>query len=382
MIDLDNLRRTEFPWTATGEVAYLNHAGTGPLPERTVRALHAWDRVRAEPWRNTAKEQFGTLARSRELCARMIGAVPDEIAMMVNTTYGINVAASSIPLRAGEVIVTPDREFPANVYPWMALAERRGLTYRRVPYVNGLADEASLIRALDEPGVRVLSVSWVSFETGLKLDLQQLGAACRERGIYFVVDAIQGIGAAPISVRDCHIDFLACGGQKWLLSPWGTGFLYVRRELVQELVPHTVSWMAVKNSEDFTRLCDYDLNWFDDARRFEMITLPYQEFAGLNASLELFESVGWPVVHRLVADRADQLVRWAQGRSDITLVTPADPRRRAGVIAIRPADPVAASSRLHTAGVPHALREGMLRLAPHFYTSPDEIDRAVRHIGV
>jgi len=227
----------------------------------------------------------------------------------------------------------------------------------------------------------VLSVSWVSFETGLKLDLLQLGAACRERGIYFVVDAIQGIGAAPISVRDCHIDFLACGGQKWLLSPWGTGFLYVRRELVQELVPHTVSWMAVKNSEDFTRLCDYDLNWFDDARRFEMITLPYQEFAGLNASLELFESVSWPTVHRLVADRADQLVRWAQGRSDITLVTPADPQRRAGVIAIRPADPVAASSRLHSAGVPHALREGMLRLAPHFYTSPDEIDRVLRHMG-
>lgn len=382
MIDLDKLRRTEFPWTATGDVAYLNHAGTGPLPERTVRVLNEWDRVRAEPWRNTAKEQFGTLARSRELCARMIGATPDEIAMMVNTTYGINVAASSIPLEPGDVVVTPDREFPANVYPWMALAERRGLTYRRVPCANGLADEASLIRALDEPGVRVLSVSWVSFETGLKLNLQQLGAACRERGIYFVVDAIQGIGAASIAVRECHIDFLACGGQKWLLSPWGTGFLYVRRELVQELVPHTVSWMAVKNSEDFTRLCDYDLNWYDDARRFEMITLPYQEFAGLNASLELFESVGWPVVHRLVADRADQLVRWAQGRSDITLVTPPDPQRRAGVIAIRPADPVAVSSRLHAAGVPHALREGMIRLAPHFYTSPDEIDRALKQFGV
>ena len=377
MIDLDSIRRTEFPWTTTSNVAYLNHAGTGPLPERTVRALHDWDRVRAEPWKNTAKEQFGVLARSRELCARMIGATPDEIAMMVNTTYGINVAASSIPLRTGEVVVTPDREFPANVYPWMALAERRGLTYRRVPCVNGLADEASLIRALDEPGVRVLSVSWVSFETGLKLDLQQLGAACHERGIYFVVDAMQGVGAAPIDVHACHIDFLACGGQKWLLSPWGTGFLYVRRELIRELVPHTVSWMAVKNSEDFTRLCDYELNWFDDARRFEMITLPYQEFAGLNASLELFESVGWTTVYNLVAERADQLVRLAQANKNLSLVTPADPARRAGVIAVRPADPVAASKRLFANGVPHALREGMLRLAPHFYTSPDEIDRAL-----
>jgi cysteine desulfurase/selenocysteine lyase len=298
----------------------------------------------------------------------------------VNTGYGINVAASSIPLRPGDVIVTPDREFPANVYPWMALAARRGLEYRRVPHLNGLADEESLLKALDAPNVKVLSVSWVSFETGLKLDLARLGAACRARGIYFVVDAIQGIGAASIDVRACHIDFLACGGQKWLLSPWGTGFLYVRRELVKALIPHTVSWMAVKNSEDFSQLCNYDLDWFDDARRFEMITLPYQEFAGFNASLELFESVGWSNVHALVAERANQIVDCANRRRDLTLVTPADPSRRAGVIAIRPTDPVAASKRLFANGVPHALREGMLRLAPHFYTSPDEIDRAIRSL--
>jgi len=376
LTDLAELRRSEFPWTAGGDVAYLNHAGTGPLPTRTVRALAEWDRLRSTPWRHSATDQFAVLARSRELCARMIGAMPDEIALMVNTTYGINVAASSLPLGPGDVVITPDREFPANVYPWMALAKRRGLTYRRVPCIDGLADETSLIRALDEPGVRVLSVSWVSFETGLRLDLARLGEACRERGVYFVVDAIQGIGAASIDVHACHIDFLACGGQKWLLSPWGTGFLYVRRDLVRQLEPHTVGWMAVKNSEDFTRLCDYELNWFDDARRFEVITLPFQEFAGFNASLELFESVGWSRVHTLVAERVHQIVECATRRRDLTLVTPSDPSRRAGVIAVRPTDPLAASKRLFANGVPHALREGMLRLAPHFYTSPDEIDRA------
>ena len=211
--DLEEIRRTEFPWTVTGEVAYLNHAGTGPLPTRTRQKLREWDDIRGKPWKNTAADQFGVLARCRELCARMIGASPDEIAMMVNTGYGINVAASSIPIKPGDVIVTPDREFPANVYPWMALAERRGATYRRVPCVDGLADEDALIRALDEPDVRVLSVSWVSFETGLKLDLARLGDECRKRGIWFVVDAIQGVGAAPIDVSKCHIDFLACGGQ-------------------------------------------------------------------------------------------------------------------------------------------------------------------------
>jgi selenocysteine lyase/cysteine desulfurase len=136
--------------------------------------------------------------------------------------------------------------------------------------------------------------------------------------------------------------------------------------------------MAVKNSEDFTRLCDYELNWFDDARRFEVITLPYQEFAGFNASLELFESVGWSNVHALVAERATQIVRWAEGRRDVKLVTPADPARRAGVVSIKVSDAEAASARLRASGVPHSLREGMLRLAPHFYTTPDEIERALR----
>jgi selenocysteine lyase/cysteine desulfurase len=110
-----------------------------------------------------------------------------------------------------------------------------------------------------------------------------------------------------------------------------------------------------------------------------MVTLPYQEFAGLNASLELFESVGWSTVYALVAERAGQIVRWAERDPRVTLVTPSDPTRRAGVVAVRPAHPVAVSSRLHGARVPHSLREGMIRLAPHFYTSPEDVERALHH---
>jgi len=376
-VDLDAVRAAEFPWTQSGAIAYLNHASTGPLPARTLRALQEWDRLRSEPWRIAPGDQFAVLRRSRELCAAMIGAGPDEIALMVNTTYGLNVAASSVSLQPGDVIITPDREFPANVYPWMALERTAGIRYRRVAGTCGLADEEALIRALDEPRVRALSVSWVSFETGQRLDLARLGAACRERGITFIVDAIQGVGAAPIDVRACHVDFLACGAQKWLLSPWGTGFLYVRRELVRQLEPRTVGWMSVRNSEDFTRLCDYELNWFEDARRFEVITLPFQEFAGMNATLELFGAVGWDRVHRLVGERATQIADWAVRRPDVALVTPPEPARRAGIVSLRSPHPEEASRRLLAEGVPHALREGAIRLSPHFYTSPDAVDRAL-----
>ena len=355
--DLSAVRSAEFPWTTRGDVAYLNHASTGPLPARTVAALHAFNLRRAEPWRLDRDDQFGVLARARALCADLIGAAPDEIALMVNTTYGINVAATSLPLEAGDVVLSPDREFPANVYPWMALARTRGIVYRRLPCAGRLADEEAILRALDEPRVRVLTVSWVSFETGLKLDLARLGAACRDRGIWFVVDAIQGVGAAPIDVHACHVDFLACGAQKWLLSPWGTGFLYVRRDLATTLEPRTVGWMSVRNSEDFTRLCDYELSYFDDARRFEVVTLPFQEFAGLNATLELFGEVGWPRVHSLVAERTAQIVAWAGAYRVVRLVTPAEPERRAGIVAVAVPDAAEASRRLLAAGF-HALREG------------------------
>ncbi|HWP02283.1 MAG TPA: aminotransferase class V-fold PLP-dependent enzyme [Gemmatimonadaceae bacterium] len=379
---LEELRATEFPWTLRGDVVYLNHASTGPLPWRAVRALNHFDRLRSEPWRISVDYQFGVLARARELLAQCIGAGPDEIALMVNTTYGINVAAWTLPLRAGDVVVAPDREFPANVYPWLALEREKGVVYRRIPCRAGLADEEALLSALDWPGVRVLSVSWVSFETGYRLDLERLGAACRERGIWFVVDAIQGLGAAPLDVRRCNVDFLACGGQKWLLAPWGTGFVYVRRELIDHLTPVPVGWMAVRAALDFAKLCDYDLSYHPDARRFEVITLPFQEFAGLNAALEMFAEVGWDRVHDLIAERSGQVLDFVQRRRDLQLITPVDPDRRAGIVSFRPRDPEATSRRLAEAGVVHSVREGAIRIAPHFYTTEGEIDRLLTVLAV
>jgi selenocysteine lyase/cysteine desulfurase len=381
--DVGTLREREFPWAARGDAVYLNNASTGPLPARTVAAVEEFTRRRAEPFRMTDALQFGTLARSRELCARLVGASPRSIALMVNTTYGLNLAARALPLAPGDVVLTFDREFPANVYPWMALERARGVELRRVPCRDGrLPDEEALHRALDaEPRVRAVSVSWVSFATGYRLDLARLGAACRERGVWFVVDAIQGLGAATLDLATVHVDILACGAQKWLMSPWGTGFVYVRDELVERLEPAAVGWMAVKGSDDFTRLTDYDLTWRDDARRFEVVTLPFQEFAGLNASLELLFALGPAAVEAHVTSLAQRIVGWAAERDDVRLVTPADAARRAGIVSLVPRDPAAASARLTKAGVSHSLREGAVRLSAHCYNTAEEVDLALAALG-
>lgn len=375
-IDVAALRRSEFPWADRSERVYLNNASTGPLTMRGVRAAQEIIDDRIEPFRIDDAKNFAMLDRTRALVAKLIGASKAEIALLTNTTYGINIAARALPFASGDVVVVHDREFPANVYPWLAL-EKRGVALRRIPPRGLLPDEDALIAALDAPNVRAVSVSWVAFSTGYKSDLARIGRACRERGIWFIVDAIQGLGADVLDVRAAGIDILACGGQKWLLSPWGTGFAYVREELVNTLDPQPVGWMSVKGSDDFTRMLDYDLTWREDARRFEVITIPFQDFAGFAASLELFHELGPAAVATRVASLADRIVEWAESRRDVRLVTPRDRACRAGIVSLATADSAASSERLKKAGVAHSLREGALRLAPHVYNTSDEIDRAL-----
>jgi cysteine desulfurase/selenocysteine lyase len=347
--DLDRLRREEFPWAAAGEAIYLNAASTGPLPERTLRAQQEYSRKRAAPHRLSHEEQFAVLDDARA---------------------GINLAAWGLPLGRGDVVVIPDLEFPANVYPWMAASRERGFALHVVPARDGLLDEEAILAGIDRAGVRVLALSWVGFATGFVADLDRIGAACRARGVRLVVDGMQGIGVLPLDVRRTPVDMLACGGQKWLLSPWGSGFTYVRPEILETIAPQPVSWMGVRGSDDFSRLVDYDLTWRDGARRFEQITVPFQDFAGMAASLGLLQELGMEAIGAHVAERVEQLATGAE-RAGVEVVTPA--RRRAGIVTLRPRDVSATASRLRDARVIHSVREGTVRLSPHCYTTSDEI---------
>ena len=374
--DVDRLRREEFPWAAAGESIHFNTASTGPLPRRSVAAVSDFTEKRAAPHRISQEFQFGTLARSRALLAKLIHATEAEIALATNTGFGINIAATSLALGKGDVVLGVAHEFPANVYPWMAAARSRGFEFRLLPVTDGVPSQEHLLAALDDPQVKAVAISWVGFASGYRFDLALIGTECRRRGITFVVDAIQGLGPATLDVGKCAIDILACGAQKWLLSPWGTGFVYVRRALIGSLDPVFASWMGVRGSDDFARLVDYDLTWRDDARRFEFITLPFQEFAGLNASLDLIFELGPAEIEAYTKSLIDRVLSWARSNG-VTAVTPADPAHRAGIVSLRFSDGAGRSEKLYAAGVEHSFREGAIRLSPYFFNTPDEIDRAL-----
>lgn len=375
--DAAALRRAEYPWT--DEVVYLNSASIGPLPERTRLALEEFNRARSRPHLLSDPMLFAGLDEARALVARLINADAAEIALSVNTTWGLNLAAMGLPLERGDVVLLSDREFPANVYPWLRL-EERGVTVELAPTTpEGWPDEDRLLERLRDPRVRVLAMSLVQFSNGWLADLAKLGAAARTNGAWVVVDAIQGVGQVPVDVQSLPVDVLACGGQKWLLSPWGSGFTYVRRDLIERLEPPVVSWMAFAGTDDFTRLTEYDPALRPDARRYEFITLPYQDIAGMSRSLELILELGVERIQAHLAALRAPLLEWARDRG-VRITSPTD-HHASGIVCLAPPDAAGAFRALRAAGIVASLREGSIRLSPHAFNTPDDIARVMDVLG-
>jgi cysteine desulfurase/selenocysteine lyase len=372
-LDLAEVRAAEFPWTE-GTV-YLNNASIGPLPERTRLALEAFNARRAAPYKLPDRDLFGMLAQSRSLAARLIGATPEEIGLTINTGFGLGLAARGIPLEPGDIVLVSDKEFPANVYPWLLLSDS-GVKTELVPTTaDGWPDEARLLERLSDPRVRVLAVSLVQFSNGYQVDLEQLSRATRATGTWLVVDAIQGVGQIPLDVSRVQVDVLSCGGQKWLLSPWGSGFVYVRRELIASLSPSITGWLAFEGTDDLSELTRYEETLRADGRRFELMTLPYQDFAGFNASVELLLEVGIERIREHLAKLHRPVLEWAD-RTGTRVASPRD-RHGSGIVCIVPEGVADAHRRLKAARIITTVREGAIRMSPHLYNTVEEMERVV-----
>jgi len=371
---LAELRARE--WPSLAGAAYLNAASMAPTPERTRRALDEMNRKRAHvtEWRD---EDFsGPLRAAREAAARLVGGDADEIALGWNTSFGINLAAQCLPIPEGSTVVVSDREFPANVYPWMGPG--CPATLEVVPAdALGRPDEDRILERLDRGDVSVFALSAVQFATGWRADLPKLGRFCRERGIFFVVDAIQALGQVPVDVREAEIDVLATGAQKWLCAPFGTGFAYVRRELAERMEPQVVGWTSLRASADYAALLDYRYEFVDGARKFEVATPAFQDFAGMAASLEVLLEAGVENVRAHIEALLDPLAEWLAGHPEFEVVSDLAPGRRSGIFCFRPPAAEETFAALQAAGVNCVLRQGAVRVSPHLYNAADDVARVV-----
>jgi len=362
--------RQLFPLAA--RYAFFNHAGVSPLNTRAVAAMNEFNQQAAQlPLGEFRKEVEGRLLDLRARLAALVNArSADEIALMPNTAAGINTAALSLPLRAGDNVLVLDGDYPANVYPWMNLAHRGVLT-KFVPQKDGGLD-LDLLRSRIDSRTRAIAMSTVVFATGYGNDLVAVGQICKERGIFFVVDGIQSLGALPFDIQAANVDFLAAGSQKWLLGPVGGGFLYVRHELLDELVPGP--YVGASSVVDAANFLDYNFTQPPTAERFNIGSQNIAGLLGLHASVALIQEVG---VER-IAERVLMLAGTAIGdlrERGFRLSADTAPEHRSGIVIVEVDDPKAASERLEQAGIICIPRGKGIRIAAHFYNTEEEVLR-------
>lgn len=370
-MDIDRLRRTQFP--VTERYIYLNHAAVAPVSSSVRRAMDQTVRDVADHGIAHITRWQELVAAARRSAARLLGTRASQIAFLKNTSDGLIAAALGVDWRPGDSVVIAEREFPANVYPWLNLAHR-GVSIRWVPERGGRLRVDDFRAAIDS-STRVLSVSSVEFFSGFRNDLAALGTLCRERGVLFVVDGIQSVGALRIDVAGLGIDVLAADGHKWLMGPEGCALFYTSPRALSQLRVAGLGWAGVRTAHDFL---DYDMGLHQDARRFETGTQNRVGIAGLKAAIDLLLKIGMDTVEDRILSLSQRL---AEGLSErgYELLSSRRPGEASGIVVFR-ADGVRSTEVarvLTAASVQLTERAGTVRLSPHVYNTEDEIDRVL-----
>jgi selenocysteine lyase/cysteine desulfurase len=373
---LDPLRQTAFP--VAERYTYLNHAALGPLPRRTADTIAQLAQDFRERGSLAEATWLSTIARTRKLVSRLLNVSTDEIAFTKNTSQGLNIVAASLPWQRGDIVVTVKGEFPANVYPWVAL-QQQGVVVRYVRPRNGRIVLQDLEQAL--VGAKFLAISWVQYSNGYRIDLDAVSRLCAARNVLLCLDAIQGVGALPIDLRATPVDFCAFGAHKWLLAPQGVGVLYVNELFRGLMQPANVGWLGA-DWRDYTAF-DYDTRTAEGTPHYEEGSRSLVGIAGLEQSLELLLEVGQEHIACHLQQLTDRLAQQLM-TFGYRMLTPLEPENRSGILTF--AHPQRSAQELfdalRAARIVSAVREGGVRLSPHLYNTRDDIDAVLNVLQV
>ena len=371
----EELRRREFP--VCRDTIFLGHAGVCPLPQRVAEAVRTYASQCAAGDQEAAITDYH-MPEVRALAARLLKAQPEEIALVGPTSLALSYVASGLKLRRRDNIIVYLDDYPTNVYPWMALADR-GVEVR---FLN--VRELGWIRPLDIAGqvdeqTRLVALASCHFVAGYRIDIPAIGRELRKRNILFCVDAIQTLGAFPTTVE--HVDFLAADAHKWLLGPCAAGILYVRQELQDQLRPPVYGWHNVRCPN---YVAQEEMVFRTDAKRYEAGTSNLLGLVGLQAALELLLEVGIDNIAAELLRKRAWVVPALQAKGYTVLHATAAPENASGIITFHRVgtDLAALHQRLTEAGIVTSLRadrsgQKYIRLSPHFYNTDTELDRVL-----
>lgn len=362
--------RHQFP--VTERLTYLNHAAVAPLC-----------RAASDAMRNLAQDalEFGSFhyldwmecyEGLRKSTAALIHAEPSEIAIVKNTSEGVATIALGLDWKPGDVVIAFKEEFPANYFPWLQL-EKKGVVIRWL----SIYDDLDQIDAAAQ-GARLLAISFVNYLSGYRVDVEGIGGICERHGVFYFVDAIQGLGVFPLDVRKCKIHALAADAHKWMLGPEGCGVLYVQQDKQDEIFPVEFGWTNVAKYNDYS---SRDMALRTDAGRYECGTLNTIGCFGVRAAVDLLLEVGVERMAPAVQNLADRV--WAGVRElGCETLGIRTPETGAGIVSFKhpDVDSLLIVRKLKDKGFTMAPRQGWVRVAPHFYISPDDIARLLAEL--
>jgi len=364
--------RKLYPYLDTGMI-YMNHAACSPLSTPVVEQLNKYIHQRSV----THVENFFEFLPKFELAgkrlANLLNAEPERIAWRDNVTSGLNLLAQSLNLKKGDRIIINDLEFPANVYPFLNL-QKKGIIVDIVKSVNGKVDVEELETYI-KPETKLLSISQVQFLSGYRANLTKIGALCKANDILFCVDAIQGVGAVRIDVKEAQIDFLAGGTQKWLMGMQGLGYIYITQELQKKIDPAFVGWTSVN---DAWNLLEYNLDLKEDASRFQIGTLSNSGLAAIEASLELMEQIGHNTIEKIIIENSLFTAEKLKEYGFTPILENINLKNIAGIITVKVNNAREIFTELMQKNIVLSEREGMIRFSPHYYNTKDEIKEVVK----
>jgi len=364
----------EYEFKLSKDICYLNHAAVSPWPKRTVDAVKCFAEENGRDGSRYYERWLKTEQLLRQQLQALIGASSSaEIALLKNTSEALSVVAYGLDWSAGDQIIISNQEFPSNRIVWESLRPL-GVELVTVDIDSTASPERHIIDAIT-PRTRLLSLSSVQYATGLALDLEPIGAACRQQGVAFCVDGIQSIGVKPFDVEACQADFVMADGHKWMLGAEGLALFYCRQEWIEGLSLRQYGWHMVEAMGDYDRS---DWRPAASARRFECGSPNMLGIHALHASLSVLLQVGIQHIFDSVSDKVQYLIDHIINNGG-TIMSAPEPERRAGIVTFRfNGEAIEARYRhLQENGVICALRGGGIRFSPHFYTPEAVLERAL-----
>ena len=355
---------------------YFNHAAVSPLPTTTLHAVETQLKDVHDNGSAGFRNWLATKEQARELLASLLGAHPQQVAFMRNTSDALSTVANGLTWHAGDNIVTFSREFPSNIYPWLRIRDAFGVEVRMCEERDGRIDLAELESMIDDK-TRVVAVSHVQYASGFRLDLERLGRKTRKHDALFVVDVIQALGVIPTNVESEFIDCAAGAGHKWLMAPEGVGYLFLSDRARERIQPTLVGWISVPNPEDYL---NFEQGWNQATLAWETGTGPASLLYGFKASLELLTAHGVERISRYLESLTDQLCDGLKGKR-CEIVSSRAPGERSQIVCIRPHDGLSAMAlyhQLNARNIVTAPRGDRLRISPHFYNTAAEVDEFVK----